>query len=208
MRFDDTNPEKESLEFEAVILQDLKLLGVKPDQFTHTSDHFDTMLGLAQTLVDTGAAFVDDATAEEMSAIRMTKKPSTKRDATVAENQRLWKEMSAGSPGGVKCCLRMKIDPTSDNGALRDPVIYRCKPEPHVRTGTKYKVYPTYDFACPVVDSIEGVTHALRTTEYHDRNPQYQFIGKVRFMLTVRATLCSVRWMRGLCWNTPLYFPV
>lgn len=186
MRFDDTNPEKESLEFEAVILQDLKLLGVKPDQYTHTSDHFDTLLSHAQKLVDEGKAFVDDATAEELSALRMKKQPSAKRDASVSDNQKLWKEMVAGSATGVKCCLRIKIDPKSDNGAMRDPVIYRCKPEPHVKTGNKYKVYPTYDFACPLVDSIEGVTHALRTTEYHDRNPQYEFIGKVGAFSSVR----------------------
>merc|ERR1712110_869241 len=100
---------------------------------------------------------------------------SKHRNNSVDQNLKLWQEMIKGSDKGVTCCLRAKLDMKSPNGALRDPTIYRCKPQPHPRHGNKYKVYPTYDFACPIVDSIEGVTHALRTTEYHDRDDQYRW---------------------------------
>ena len=123
-------------------------------------------------------AFVDNTPVEEMTATRKAAKPSPLRNQKVAENARLWGEMQKASAEGLKCVVRIKLDPASANGAMRDPPIYRCKPEPHVRTGTKYKVYPLYDFACPLVDSKEGVTHALRTTEYDDRNPQYIAIAE------------------------------
>lgn len=178
MRFDDTNPAKEDAEFEKVILEDLELLNVKPDRFTYTSDSFELIQTKADELVAKGEAFCDTTPSEEMKEIRGNRKPSAFRDATVAENQKLWDEMKAGTALGRTCCLRIKIDYASENGALRDPTIYRCKPEVHPRTGDKFKVYPTYDFACPIVDSCEGVTHALRTTEYHDRNPQYEYICK------------------------------
>ncbi|OAY80237.1 Glutamate--tRNA ligase, cytoplasmic [Ananas comosus] len=95
---------------------------------------------------------------------------------TVEENLSLWKEMVAGSERGKQCCLRGKLDMQDPNKSLRDPVYYRCNLDPHHRIGSKYKVYPTYDFACPFVDAIEGVTHALRSSEYHDRNAQYHRI--------------------------------
>eukprot|EP00051_Salpingoeca_urceolata_P028061 m.484725 g.484725 ORF g.484725 m.484725 type:complete len:1461 (+) comp23523_c0_seq1:124-4506(+) len=176
MRFDDTNPAKESSEFEKVILEDLQLLDVKPDIFTHTSDHFDSLLTYCETLIKAGKAFVDDTPADTMASQRRALEPSKNRDLPVDKSLALWKEMQAGSDIGVKCCVRAKINYADSNGCLRDPVLYRCKPEPHVRTGDKYKVYPTYDFACPIVDSVEGVTHALRTTEYHDRDVQYRWV--------------------------------
>ena len=118
---------------------------------------------------------------------------SKRRDATVEENLKQFDEMKAGTPEGLRWCIRAKISVDDPNKALRDPVIYRCNPLPHHRTGyvqvhrkemslknfyssTKWKIYPTYDFACPIVDSIEGVTHALRTNEYRDRNPQYHWM--------------------------------
>nr|CAI5819600.1 unnamed protein product [Callosobruchus analis] len=138
MRFDDTNPAKENVHFEKVILEDVAMLEIKPDMFTHTSQYFDLML-----------------------------------EYCVEKNLAMWEEMKKGTQKGQQCCVRAKIDMQSANGCMRDPTIYRCKNEPHPRTGDKYKVYPTYDFACPIVDSIEGVTHTLRTMEYHDRDPQF-----------------------------------
>uniref|UniRef100_A0A0K2UDB5 Bifunctional glutamate/proline--tRNA ligase n=1 Tax=Lepeophtheirus salmonis TaxID=72036 RepID=A0A0K2UDB5_LEPSM len=173
LRFDDTNPAKEKEEFENVILEDLKLLKVKYDYFSRTSDHFETMLNYCEKMIKEETAYVDDTDAETMKAERETRTESKNRSNTVEKNMNLWKEMKAGTDKGISCCVRAKINMLSDNGCMRDPTIYRCKNEPHPSTGSKYKVYPTYDFACPIVDSIEGVTHALRTTEYMDRDEQF-----------------------------------
>ncbi|KAG7298123.1 hypothetical protein JYU34_018892 [Plutella xylostella] len=173
MRFDDTNPAKENAEFEKVILGDVEMLEIKPDLFTHTSQYFDLMLQYCEQLIKEGKAFVDDTPAEQMKAERDSKTESRNRNNSVAKNLQLWEEMKKASDSGVRCCVRAKIDMASANGCMRDPTIYRCKPEVHPRTGSQYKVYPTYDFACPIVDSIEGVTHVLRTMEYHDRDPQF-----------------------------------
>ncbi|KAH0558106.1 bifunctional glutamate/proline--tRNA ligase isoform X1 [Cotesia glomerata] len=173
MRFDDTNPAKETVEFEQEILEDLKLLEIKPDRFTHTSDYFELMLKYCEQLIREGKAFVDDTPAEVMKEQRDKKEPSKNRNNPVEKNLQLWEEMKKGTEKGQTCCVRAKIDFASANGCIRDPTIYRCKPESHPRTLNKYKVYPTYDFACPIVDSIEGVTHTLRTTEYTDRDPQF-----------------------------------
>jgi len=173
MRFDDTNPAKEKEEYEEVILEDLKLLQVKYDHFSRTSDHFETILGYCEKLLKEGKAYVDDTDAETMKAERDAKVESKNRSNTPEKNMKMWQEMKKASETGTKCAVRAKIDMQSLNGCLRDPTIYRCKPEPHPATGTKYKVYPTYDFACPIVDSVEGVTHALRTTEYMDRDDQF-----------------------------------
>ena len=165
MRFDDTNPAKEKEEYEEVILDDMKMLRIKYDHFSRTSDHFETILSYCEKLLKEGKAYVDNTDAETMKAEREAKKESKNRNNSVEKNLELWKEMKKGSAVGTTCAVRAKIDMQSANGCLRDPTIYRCKPEPHPATGTKYKVYPTYDFACPIVDSVEGVTHALRTTE-------------------------------------------
>ncbi|KJE96337.1 hypothetical protein CAOG_010009 [Capsaspora owczarzaki ATCC 30864] len=176
MRFDDTNPAKENSEFEQAILEDLESLGIKPDKFTHTSDWFDTILQYGERMLKEGKAFVDDTPVDKMRSEREARQNSYRRDASVEDNLKLWAEMIKGSPVGLTCCMRAKIDMQSNNGALRDPVMFRCKNEIHVRTGDKYKCYPTYDMACPIVDSLEGVTHALRTTEYHDRDAQFYWI--------------------------------
>ncbi|XP_053918569.1 bifunctional glutamate/proline--tRNA ligase isoform X5 [Cuculus canorus] len=176
MRFDDTNPEKEKEDFEKVILEDVAMLHIKPDQFTYTSDHFETIMKYAEKLIQEGKAYVDDTPAEQMKAEREQRIESKHRNNCVNKNLQMWEEMKQGTEYGQTCCLRAKIDMSSNNGCMRDPTLYRCKNQPHPRTGSTYKVYPTYDFACPIVDSIEGVTHALRTTEYHDRDEQFYWI--------------------------------
>ncbi|XP_043604347.1 LOW QUALITY PROTEIN: bifunctional glutamate/proline--tRNA ligase [Bombus pyrosoma] len=176
MRFDDTNPAKENVEFEKAILEDLELLQIKPDRFTHSSDYFDLMLEYCTKLIKDGKAYVDNTPADIMKEQRDQKLMSSNRNNSIEQNLELWNEMQQGTVKGQECCVRAKIDYQSTNGCLRDPTIYRCKPEPHPRTGTKYKVYPIYDFACPIVDAIENVTHTLRTTEYHDRDVQFYWI--------------------------------
>ncbi|XP_068089017.1 bifunctional glutamate/proline--tRNA ligase isoform X3 [Hyperolius riggenbachi] len=176
MRFDDTNPEKEKEDFEKVILEDVSMLQIKPDQFTYTSDHFEKIMQYAEKLIQEGKAYVDDTPAEQMKAEREQRIESKHRQNSVEKNRQMWEEMKKGSTFGQTCCLRAKIDMNSNNGCMRDPTLFRCKTQPHPRTGNKYNIYPTYDFACPIVDSLEGVTHALRTTEYHDRDEQFYWI--------------------------------
>ncbi|XP_026551528.1 bifunctional glutamate/proline--tRNA ligase isoform X2 [Pseudonaja textilis] len=176
MRFDDTNPEKEKEDFEKVILEDVAMLHIKPDQFSYTSDHFEKIMKYAEKLIHEGKAYVDDTPAEQMKSEREQRIESKHRNNSVEKNFQMWEEMKKGTEYGQTCCLRAKIDMSSNNGCMRDPTLYRCKNQPHPRTGNKYNIYPTYDFACPIVDSIEGVTHALRTTEYHDRDEQFYWI--------------------------------
>lgn len=139
MRFDDTNPAKENVEFEKVILEDLEMLEIIPDLFTYTSDYFELMLQLCEKLLKSGHAYVDDTEPGQMKIEREQRIESANRTNTVDKNFTMWKEMLAGSAAGQKCCVRAKIDMQSPNGCMRDPTIYRCKNEPHPRTGTKYK---------------------------------------------------------------------
>uniref|UniRef100_A0A8C2JW81 Glutamyl-prolyl-tRNA synthetase 1 n=1 Tax=Cyprinus carpio TaxID=7962 RepID=A0A8C2JW81_CYPCA len=176
MRFDDTNPEKEKEDFEKVILEDVAMLQIKPDQFTYTSDHFPTILRMGEKLLQEAKAYIDDTPPDAMKQEREQRVESHNRSNSVEKNMQMWEEMKKGTGFGQTCCMRAKIDMNSNNGCLRDPTLFRCKNTPHPRTGNTYKVYPTYDFACPIVDSVEGVTHALRTTEYHDRDEQFYWV--------------------------------
>ncbi|TCD70262.1 hypothetical protein EIP91_004163 [Steccherinum ochraceum] len=173
IRFDDTNPTKERTEFEETILEDLALLDVKGDQVTHTSDYFDHLYDLGIKMIKTGKAYADDTEQAQMRDERWNGVASKHREDSVEDNLKHFEEMKTGSDEGIRWCIRAKISVDNPNKAMRDPVIYRCNLIPHHRTGGKWKIYPTYDFACPVVDSLEGVTHALRTNEYRDRNAQY-----------------------------------
>ncbi|KAK4243113.1 tRNA synthetases class I, catalytic domain-containing protein [Corynascus novoguineensis] len=186
VRFDDTNPVKEKQEFEDSIIEDLHLLGIKPDRVTYTSDYFQQLYEICQRMIADGNAYADDTDPEIQTQDRRNRLPSKRRDRPSHESLAIFQEMKDGTEFGKKHCIRAKIVFDSLNGAMRDPVIYRFpkfnkeegkepEPVPHHRTGWAWNIYPTYDFACPVVDSIEGVTHALRTTEYADRNAQYQW---------------------------------
>jgi len=169
VRFDDTNPSKEKDEYQTSIIEDLGKIGVKPDVVTFTSDYFETIKQYALWMIENGLAFMDDTPQEQMQKERMDRQNSKHRDQSPAEALKHFNLMCSGKEEGKAWCLRAKIDMNSDNGTMRDPVLYRQNTTPHHRSGTKYKAYPTYDLACPIVDSIEGVTHALRTTEYDDR---------------------------------------
>uniref|UniRef100_A0A452ZLB5 glutamate--tRNA ligase n=2 Tax=Aegilops tauschii subsp. strangulata TaxID=200361 RepID=A0A452ZLB5_AEGTS len=173
VRFDDTNPSKESSEFVENVLKDIETLGVKYDVVTYTSDYFPKLMEMAECLIKQGKAYVDDTPKDNMNTERRDGVESKCRNNTVEENLLLWSEMVNGTKRGTQCCVRGKFDMQDPNKSLRDPVYYRCNPDPHHRVGSKYKVYPTYDFACPFVDALQGVTHALRSSEYHDRNAQY-----------------------------------
>lgn len=151
-------------------------MGIKPDTVTYTSDYFEYLYEMCKKLISMGKAYADDTDQETMRAQRMDGIPSKRRDRAVDENLRIFEEMKLGSEEGLAHCIRATISADNPNKAMRDPVIYRCNIEnTHHRTGNTWKIYPMYDFACPVVDSHEGVTHALRSTEYTDRNPQYQW---------------------------------
>jgi glutamyl-tRNA synthetase len=176
LRFEDTNPSKEKQEFVDNIMFDLETLKVKYVGPTFTSDYFDLCIEYCYQMINEGLAYADDTPVDQMREERGQMKNSACRDNSVEQNLKMWKEMLNGTPKGLECCIRAKINMQSENGCMRDPTIYRCNLTPHQRTGTRFKAYPTYDFACPIVDSIEGVTHTLRTIEYHDRNAQFEWV--------------------------------
>lgn len=176
IRFDDTNPSKEKSEYEQSILEDLDMLGIKGDSLTYSSDYFDQLADYCRQMIRTGHAYADDTTKEVMNEQRFHGIPSKNRDLPAEESLRVFEEMVKGTEEGLRFCIRAKISVDNPNKAMRDPVIFRCNQTPHHRTGDKYKAYPTYDFACPIIDSLEGVTHALRTNEYRDRNDQYYWM--------------------------------
>lgn len=179
VRFDDTNPSKENVEFQDSILEDLELLGIRSDKITHSSDYFQEMYDYCVELIKNGLAYCDDTATEKMREERMNGVSSARRERSIDKNLRIFtEEMKNGTEIGLKNCVRAKIDYSALNKTLRDPVIYRCNLTPHHRTGSFWKIYPTYDFCVPIVDALEGVTHALRTIEYRDRNAQYDWMLK------------------------------
>ncbi|MCL1898327.1 MAG: glutamine--tRNA ligase, partial [Micrococcales bacterium] len=179
VRFDDTNPATEETIFAEAILRDIAWLGYQPDQVFYASDYFDQLYLWAEALIEAGLAYVDDQDAEAISAGRggfgKPGQESPYRDRPPAESLALFRHMKAGQfPDGSRV-LRAKIDMQADNMQLRDPVMYRIRRAHHFRTGDKWCVFPTYDWAHGQSDAIEGVTHSMCTLEFEDHRPLYNW---------------------------------
>jgi glutaminyl-tRNA synthetase len=181
LRFDDTNPTKEEQEYIDAIQRDLRWLGFDWGvHLYHASDYFEQLYAWAEHLITAGHAYVDDLSAEEIRAMRGTLtqpgRNSPHRERSPAENLDLFRRMRAGEfPNGTRV-LRAKIDMGSGNINLRDPVLYRILHAAHPRTGTRWCIYPTYDFAHGQSDAIEGVTHSICTLEFEDHRPLYDWL--------------------------------
>jgi len=181
LRFDDTNPTKEKTEFVDSIRADVEWLGAEFGEHLYfASDYFDTMYEKAELLIKKGLAYVDDLSAEEIRAYRGTLtepgKNSPYRDRGIEENLALFREMKEGGVPDGKRVLRAKIDMSSPNINMRDPVIYRIAHLSHHNTGDKWCIYPMYDFAHPIEDAVEGVTHSICTLEFEDHRPLYDWV--------------------------------
>ncbi|MFK5950117.1 MAG: glutamate--tRNA ligase family protein [Methylococcales bacterium] len=179
IRFDDTNPNNESNHFEDEMTRDMHLLIPELFRYTisHTSDYFGILLRCADTLITDGLAYVDFTDPVTLKQQRLKRIDSDYRSVTVEKNTVAWEKMKQGTV--TDCILRLKLDMKSKNGCMRDPMIYRGIDAPHNRTGSKFKVYPSYDFSCPIVDSLEGITHVFRSTEFTDRDSQYRAILEI-----------------------------
>ena len=181
MRFDDTNPTKEKVEFVESIKADIQWLGADwEDRLFFASDYFEAMYEAAVKLIKKGKAFVCDLTAEEIRSYRGTLtepgKESPYRNRSVEENLELFEAMRAGKYADGEKVLRAKIDMSSPNINMRDPVIYRVAHISHHNTGDKWCIYPMYDFAHPIEDAIEGITHSICTLEFEDHRPLYDWV--------------------------------
>lgn len=180
LRFDDTNPEKESAEYAEAIREDVKWLGFDWGELQHNaSDYFQQLYDYAVELINKGLAYVDDQSIEEIRENRgdfnTPGKNSPYRERSVAENLDLFERMKAGEFADGSKVLRAKIDMTSGNINMRDPVIYRIRRMHHIHTGDTWCIYPMYDFTHGISDAIEGVTHSLCTLEFEDHRPLYDW---------------------------------
>ena len=211
--FDDTNPSKEKTEFVEAIRRDIEWVGYQWAKEVYASDFFDVIYDYAEKLIAEGKAFVCDLSPEEISATRGTLteagKESPYRNRTPEENLKLFREMREGKYADGEKCLRAKIDMASPNMNLRDPVIYRILRCTHHRTGDKWCVYPMYDYAHPICDYMQGVTHSLCTLEFEDHRPLYDWVGvnlgfspkprQIEFArLAVTNTVMSKRYLKKL----------
>ncbi|MBR6499886.1 MAG: glutamine--tRNA ligase/YqeY domain fusion protein, partial [Firmicutes bacterium] len=213
LRYDDTNPVKEDTEYVDSIEADVKWLGFQWDNLFYASDYFDKMYECAVELIKKGKAFVCDLNAEEIKAHRGTLtepgKESPYRNRTVEENLALFEEMKAGKYADGEKVLRAKIDMSSPNINMRDPVIYRIAHATHHNTGDKWCIYPMYDFAHPIEDAIEGITHSICTLEFEDHRPLYDWVlqelnwpnapRQIEFArLNLTNTVMSKRYLKAL----------
>ena len=184
LRFDDTNPTTEDVEYVDSIKKDIQWLGFKWDKELYSSDYFDKLYDFALQLIKQGLAYVEDGSAEEIAAAKGTPtepgKPTPSRSRSIEENLQLFREMKEGKyPDGARV-LRAKIDLASPNMHLRDPLMYRIKHAHHHRTGDQWCIYPMYDFAHGQSDSIEEITHSICTLEFVPHRPLYEwFIQKL-----------------------------
>ena len=181
LRFDDTNPVKEDVEYVDSIQADVKWLGFSwDDRMFYASDYFGKLYDFAVQLIQAGKAYVDDSTAEEIRAMRGTLteagQESPYRNRSVEENMDLFTRMKKGEFGDGEKVLRAKIDMASPNINMRDPVIYRIAHATHHRTGDEWCIYPMYDFAHPLSDAIEGISHSICTLEFEDHRPLYDWL--------------------------------
>lgn len=214
LRFDDTNPAKEDEEYVESIKRDIEWLGFKWDKLLFASDYFDVMYQCAVTLIQKGLAYVSDETAEEIRLRRGTLtqagEESPFRNRSVEENLKLFAEMKAGKYADGEKVLRAKIDMASPNINMRDPVLYRVLHATHHNTGDKWCIYPMYDFAHPIEDAYEGITHSICTLEFEDHRPLYDWVVRecgfeeprpqqIEFArLNIQNTIMSKRFLKKL----------
>ncbi|HLT41364.1 MAG TPA: glutamine--tRNA ligase/YqeY domain fusion protein [Sphingobacteriaceae bacterium] len=180
LRFDDTNPVTEEVEYVNSIKEDIKWLGFQWDQELYTSDYFETLYDYAVILINKGLAYVDESSAEEIAKAKGTPTqpgvPTPARSRSIEENLRLFEEMRAGKHPDGALVLRAKIDLENPNMHMRDPLLYRIKHAHHHRTGDKWCIYPMYDFAHGESDSIEKITHSICTLEFVPHRPLYDWL--------------------------------
>ncbi len=225
LRFDDTNPAKEDVEYVESIQEDIKWLGFDWDKLYYASDYFEEMYNRALLLIKKGLAYVCDLSAEEISKTRGTlKEPGVEspyRNRSIEENLKLFEEMRQGKYADGEKVLRAKIDMAANNINMRDPVIYRIVHTAHHKQGNKWVIYPMYDFAHPLEDAIEHITHSCCSLEFEDHRPLYDwFVENCEFdprprqiefaRLNLSRTVMSKRYLRQLVeegvvegWNDP-----
>ncbi len=226
LRFDDTNPTKENVEYVESIREDVRWLGFDwEDRCFFASDYFERLYEYAVLLIQKGKAYVDSLSAEDIRCYRGTLtepgRESPYRARSAEDNVHLFAQMRAGECEEGTHVLRAKIDMASPNINLRDPTLYRIRRVPHHRTGTAWNIYPTYDFAHPLSDSLEGITHSLCTLEFEDHRPLYEWVlnecdvtcrsQQIEFArLNLTYTVLSKRKLAGLIeaghvsgWNDP-----